>query len=208
MIRFFRPAAFSSMALISCSLVLPASELTEGVETQDSSVDSNGDTGMADDAREGSVSDVSNDALASLGAIEWRTSIGGNGHFYKRVTSNIALSWDQANAEAKSLGGHLFTISGPAEFAFLLQIARGDASTGTHLGHIGAFQSTSVPLGSTEGWSWVVPSETQSIQWGAGEPSDGRTAGIYCGAGASSTCVVADYPPTFFVPAYIVEFER
>jgi hypothetical protein len=56
-------------------------------------------------------------ASPETGAVEWKTTSGGNGHFYLYVREY--LSWPAAKRRAEELGGYLATITSAAEKSFV-----------------------------------------------------------------------------------------
>jgi hypothetical protein len=95
-------------------------------------------------------------------AVEWRVEDGGNGNHYK-LFPPIA-SWDDANAAAIAMGGHLVTITSVAEQSLI--------------GTLGAPVSTAIGLrqvaGSAEpsgGWEWVTGEPFEWTNWSPGEPN-------------------------------------
>ncbi|NMC14834.1 MAG: hypothetical protein GYA34_18355 [Chloroflexi bacterium] len=98
----------------------------------------------------------------SLFAYEWKQcSI--TGHYYSLTSS--AKTWQNAEAEAQGLGGHLVTIRSQSENDWLKS-----NFTQSNL-WIGLYQ----PSGSSEpagGWTWISGENTSYRNWIAGEPSN------------------------------------
>ena len=109
--------------------------------------------------------------------VQWTSGAGGNDHWYE-VVFDTAKGWTAAQADAVARGGHLVTITSPAEQTFL----------------ISTFFSPGAPYGSywiglndavTEGtWVWVT-GEAYSYNFFAsasGQP-DNNTSDTFGGAG-------------------------
>lgn len=109
---------------------------------------------------------------------QWEIAHGGNGHFYQGVCSGDDSSWDDANAGAEAIGGHLVSITSADEndFVFDLINARGlwfaDISDNWCAGPlIGAFEpdGTDEPAG---GWEWSSGEPFDYDNWAPGEPNN------------------------------------
>ena len=61
--------------------------------------------------------------IAAGDAVEWRVADGGNGHWYEGVAVAADISWDAAKVACESRGGHLATLTSPAEDDFLWALA-------------------------------------------------------------------------------------
>jgi hypothetical protein len=61
---------------------------------------------------------------------EWKPSAGGNGHWYQLRFADPCISWESAQAEAESVGGHLATLTSPAENEFVFALADATAAYG------------------------------------------------------------------------------
>jgi Lectin C-type domain/Dockerin type I domain len=103
-------------------------------------------------------------ALAQGVAVQWKTSAGGNGHWYLFRPVATPIDWQQARASAESLGGHLATPTSAAENAFILGsvIAQGVAEN-DYGPHIGGFRDPKIPEPSAACANW---------HWTTGEPFD------------------------------------
>lgn len=100
-------------------------------------------------------------------AIQWPISAGGNGHFY---TIGTVLLWDQADAEAVSLGGHLVAVNSQAEQDFLFSHFNGPFFSYwiglTDQSSFGNFQwTTGEPLNFTY-WQPGEPNNIGLEHWG------------------------------------------
>jgi len=63
---------------------------------------------------------VSAASAQSTQAVEWKVSEGGNGHWYGIRSRNVPdMTWMEMRTAAQVDGGHLVTLSGPAEDAFV-----------------------------------------------------------------------------------------
>lgn len=99
-------------------------------------------------------------------AVEWKTSDGGNGHWYARTTQT--WSWPDARDAASACGGHLATVHSEAENGFIKTI---DARMYSWLGGYQDRQSAaySEPAG---GWRWVTPEPWTYTAWLPGSPDN------------------------------------
>lgn len=113
-------------------------------------------------------------ALFAAGAlsspVEWPVIEGGNGHFYERIETTDATTWEEAKVLAEQLvfsgrRGHLMTIISPEENQFGYSIG------GTQGGWAGGFQ----PFGSPEpngSWAWITGEPWVYSGFGGPEPND------------------------------------
>ena len=115
--------------------------------------------------------------------VQWRTSDGGNGHWYCLVIDTQPVSWTEANARAQSLGdgkGHLVTLASASENDFVFERLASDPSAwNEYLGpYIGLYQVA----GSAEpdaGWRWVTDEPLQFTNWGARQPDNAYEPGSW-----------------------------
>lgn len=101
--------------------------------------------------------------IVPTGAVQWRVSEGGNGHWYKRFEGPVR--WIEARDTCTSLGGHLATIASPSENAFV-----GGINDGANC-WLGGFQQP----GSCEancGWEWVTGEPWDWTNWDWNQPDD------------------------------------
>jgi len=101
-----------------------------------------------------------NRRAASLPAgswVKWRN------HHYLVVTEK--MTWNQAVAYAKKLGGHLVTISDQAENNFVTDLAKSKGVGRTY--YIGF-----TDLGSEGKWRWVTGQKITYTNWSGGEPNN------------------------------------
>ncbi len=88
-----------------------------------------------------------------------------NGHYYQMSTT--LRTWDNARWAAEQMGGHLATITSPAENNFVTQLLPTEVNA-----WLGGFQ----PLGSVEpngSWQWVTGEAFDYSNWNGGEPNNG-----------------------------------
>jgi len=89
--------------------------------------------------------------------VKWR------GHHYLVVTEK--MTWNQAVAYAKKLGGHLVTIFDKAENDFVTDLAKSKGVGRTY--YIGF-----TDLGSEGKWRWVTGQKITYTNWSGGEPNN------------------------------------
>ena len=104
--------------------------------------------------------------------VQWRVEDGGNGHWYQ-VTASITWNWQQAQDSAVARGGHLATLTSPAENAWVKEFL-GTGAPGQEQAFIGGFQDRSAsdysePAG---GWRWVTGEVMSWTAWTDGNPSN------------------------------------
>jgi hypothetical protein len=120
--------------------------------------------------------------IAAGDAVEWRVADGGNGHWYEGVAVAADISWDAAKVACESRGGHLATLTSPAEDDFLWALAshptywvvvNGPGWTGAKGPWLGLHQAPGSPTAS--GWSWVTG---EPFTWAHSSfvPNDGCTS--------------------------------
>jgi len=96
-------------------------------------------------------------------AVEWKVSEGGNGHWY--ASHAAPKQWIDAKLAAEGLGGHLTTITSPAEMAFVFSVS------GPYPHWLGGKQFP----GSCEpicGWTWVTGEAWGYSNWSPAEPNN------------------------------------
>ena len=102
-------------------------------------------------------------STASGDAVQWRVQDGGNGHWYEGVAVAADISWDTAKVACEGQGGHLATLTSPAEDDFVWALSRqsgywvvvnGPGWSGAKGPWLGLHQAPGSPTAS--GWSWVT----------------------------------------------------
>jgi len=108
------------------------------------------------------------------GWTQWKTSDGGNGHYYKAVAVTNGVTWTEADKIARAEGGYLATITSGEESAFVLKVVSYpqffSAANGTGLA-LGGFQQDGAkePDG---GWCWVTGEPWNYSRWVPGQPDN------------------------------------
>jgi len=132
----------------------------------------------------------------NLAAIEWTAASGGNGHWYSSRTRSTDISWAEAKAACESEGGHLATLTSPAEDAFVWQIASSPACwvvvnqpgwSGAKGPWLGLRQASGAA--TSQGWSWVTG---EPFVWShpSFDPNDG------CSIDENALNYIGDAPST------------
>lgn len=110
-----------------------------------------------------------------------RTRWNGNGHEYE-VVRMANVTWDQAAARARSMGGHLVTIGSAAENAFVGSLIADLAPlwTSDEFGmHVGPWLGATQAAGAAEpggGWTWIDDTGPFAYtHWNDGQPNDNRS---------------------------------
>ncbi|HKW29357.1 MAG TPA: LamG-like jellyroll fold domain-containing protein [Verrucomicrobiae bacterium] len=149
----------------------------------------------------------------AVGFVQWPTSIGGNGHWYKAVTNSTTnpLDWALADQAAQNAGGYLATITSQAENNFVFSLidspnffkGRGGNGAGPAIGGINLISGT-VPAD----WMWVTGEPWGYTSWYAGQPNDSvPTRTIYfSGIQGVPAETWDDFGPTDFnMGGYVIE---
>jgi hypothetical protein len=159
-------------------------------------------------------------ARAPTGAVVWPT----NCHAYLFVRS-VGISWDDAEAAARGLDGHLATITSAEENAFIFSILNRELDAAYNPGPTdqwrGPWLGAGRDAGSSDrrvGWAWETGEAFAYAAWHLGEPNnngnnptsnENRIA--YYGKGTSppDAGLWADFEgnPSNPLSGYIVEFE-
>ena len=102
---------------------------------------------------------------AAAAPIQWTVGSGGNGHWY--TLSSSPSTWTAAESEALSMGGHLVTINGAQEQAFLVSTYLAGADANTKSYWIGINDQ------ATEGlFVWASGEPVTYTNWNTGEPNN------------------------------------
>jgi hypothetical protein len=105
--------------------------------------------------------------------VQWRTSDGGNGSWYRIVnrSGQGAIDWSQSRASAQAIGGDLAVLSTAAENAAFVRLTRGQIRGNPW---IGLYQDRSSPdfAEPAGGWRWVNGEPLSWTNWSTGEPNN------------------------------------
>jgi hypothetical protein len=105
--------------------------------------------------------------------VQWRTSDGGNGSWYRIVnrSGQGAIDWSQSRASAQAIGGDLAVLSTAAENAAFVHLTRGQIRGNPW---IGLYQDRSSPdfAEPAGGWRWVNGEPLSWTNWSTGEPNN------------------------------------
>jgi len=119
----------------------------------------------------GSSLALASGALAQQ-AVQWRVEDGGNGHWYAVTAWGQMTTHSGYVALAESIGGHLATLTSPAEETFVRNVATvGGCSGPFSEAFIGAVQDTNAEEPSG-GWRWITGEKFSYTAWRIGEPND------------------------------------
>jgi hypothetical protein len=142
------------------------------------SADCNGD-GVVDfsQCRDGTLSDFDGDnspdccesgapCVASNYPVQWRTSDGGNGHWYQLVAAP-GIGWSSASGYADALGATLASLTTPAENSFVVMAFAGRAARFPWIG-LRQAPDAAEPAG---GWAWVSGEPLSWANWSPSEPN-------------------------------------
>ncbi|MEY4116954.1 MAG: hypothetical protein RLZZ116_282 [Planctomycetota bacterium] len=125
---------------------------------------------------------VSSSVLAQ-NAVQWRVQDGGNGHWYRIVSSG--QTFQHAKTQAESIGGHLATITSAGEQQFIA------ASVASGTNFLNAWIGLAQDPGSAEpagGWRWVTGEALGPYNnWWMGVPQPDNSA---CGTGVAEDFVM------------------
>lgn len=103
--------------------------------------------------------------------VQW----GGNGHYYNVVLASDGISWDDANAHAQAMGGHLATLTSADENAFVFGLVDHPEFWVNHEGGMfgpwfGLLQDPNAQ-NPNDGWGWVTGETFAYSNWTPGEPN-------------------------------------
>ena len=124
--------------------------------------------------------------------IQWSAAVGGNGHWYQRVSRPSGISWMEAELAARGAGGHLASILSEAEQEWVHAnlvagrppCASSDGFSGTIW--IGLLQDPLAPdhQEPTGGWRWSSGEPAPYLNWWPGQPDDGDGGSGFAGIDA------------------------
>jgi hypothetical protein len=131
----------------------------------------------------------------------------GNGHGYELIIDSDGLTWEQANAEAQTMGGHLATLTSAAENDFVYDIAISDTSGwGMTNPWYGPF------LGGqyiNNEWTWITGETWDYENWAQNEPSGSNQGYLMFMGDGTSNPIDNGWGDTYdhhVSGAYIVEY--
>ena len=147
--------------------------------------------------------------------IEWRTSDGGNGHYYEPILVNGGVRFYDVNPDPEGEGWHLATLTSSIENLFVYSLISDDRRFWRWDGinaagpWLGGFQ----PAGSPEpsgGWTWVTGEPWSFTCWASGEPCNlGGSENYlhYFARGSAAAPTWNDFPGEWPLPGYIRELD-
>ncbi len=158
-------------------------------------------------------------------AIQWITSLGGNGHWYKAVQVPGGISWNGAKTLANAAGGYLATVTSDAENDFVFDLVNdprywNKGASSSNLGPWLGGSQNPTNAGTASNWHWVN-NEGPFVfnNWASDEPNDYQGLDEdflhYKCLGFCRDKVWNDFPNTSAesadkepVIAYVAEFEQ
>jgi hypothetical protein len=147
---------------------------------------------------------IASQAAHAQGAVQWRVSDGGNGHWYRMLITASPTRWEQAKLLAESIGGHLATIRSSGENAVSLAVAEGGPVLPGGSVWLGGIQ----PTGESSDYAWVTG---EPFDWTPGCGFSNTDSG--CGFEDRLTltspwtgCPWNDVAACWFIPALLVEW--
>jgi hypothetical protein len=158
--------------------------------------------------------------------VRWKTSDGGNGHWYRAVLVPEGIGWIEAHlrATARGCGWYLATITSQDEDEFVFGLIADDDRFFTPDGEngpwLGAFQKNA--LAEPDGnWRWTTDEPFQYSNWAGGEPNNTTGPGvpgipegspedfiIYVRELSSGNFAWNDAPGSLGFMGYLLEFDR
>ncbi len=137
------------------------------------------------------------------------------GHWYEAVYSPQGITWDTANSNAQSRGGHLVTVHSDAENQFIFTLVNDSRYWNTDPEHtpwgpwLGGFQLPGAPEPSG-GWQWVTGEPFSYTNWRPPQPDNAGNGEHHLhmydtipdGSGRWN-----DQPGSTLLKSYIVEYE-
>ena len=127
-------------------------------------------------------------------AVQWRVEDGGNGHWYRYVSTTG--TWAAAQAAAESAGGHLATLHSATEANFIRSLGASEC-------YIGLFQDTRSPdyTEPAGAWRWITGEALTYTNWRLGVPGQTNEPNDYGGTehwahllAGTATITWNDYP--------------
>ncbi len=115
----------------------------------------------------------------TTGWVQWPTASGGNGHWYKVISDQNGMNWEQASTAALRVGGYLATITSAQENSFvsslcpLENLGLWELWSGVSFGPWIGGSAPSPRANALTGWSWVTGEQWSYSNWHPGEPSNG-----------------------------------
>lgn len=137
----------------------------------------------------------------------------GSTHWYLAISST-GISWDEAQLQARQLGGHLATITSADENTFVFGLIDSPTywtttSQGTLAGPwIGSVQPSQSPE-PAGGWTWVTGEALAYYSWSLGQPNDqnGNEDRVHFGETAQRAPTWNDAPMSRIdIRGYVVEW--
>jgi hypothetical protein len=194
-----RTIGLAAVALAGCSLLVSTSGL-DGPSPIDAGSSSDAGTAEAsalDGSVDGGVDAGSDSGAIPAGAVLWPT----NNHHYLAVKGTI--TWTAANEAARTLGGHLATITSAEENAFAFALV--EAASGAWLG---ATKVDPSQMPFTSGWTWVTGEPWAYTNWRPGQPDNATgNQDVAHFSAVSADSKWGDDPHDSTADAYIVELE-
>ena len=165
------------VAHAGCSLLVSTSDLDSNPSPDSGADDGATNVDASADASADAIATVEDAATYDTAAPNGAIVSPANGHAYLFVASPElgGITWDEANARAQQLGGHLVTITTAAEDTFVTNLAL-QHPTETFLKNfdgpfIGARRTTS-SADPAAGWEWVTGEPWSFTSWSPNQPDD------------------------------------
>ena len=134
--------------------------------------------------------------------IQWPTSNGGNGHWYRLASDDNGINWNGAKAAAESMGGHLVTCNSSQEDDFVRDNLVECTSDGVP--NKAAWMGGQKLDGS---WTWITGEVWSYENWAANDPnSSDPDAVLNFHPTESDNCGWADVSPGDLWNYYVIEF--
>jgi hypothetical protein len=101
-------------------------------------------------------------------AVQWRVEDGGNGHWYAFKAESTVICWHDARALCELQGGHLASITSPAENQLLLSLTIPNNPGGVQGGPYIGGTCEGLPWGQ---WYWITGEPFSYTAWMSGAPN-------------------------------------